>query len=428
MVVVLGEACDEYGNVLPRAESQGTEFGLRHHCGGSPAVTLGIPDHLSGWWVCTSLVMTTRFLGWLGLAVLADGSRPVAGQSLTIEEYKPKSTLVVAEHRVPRAKYPVIDVHSHHSTGLGSEEWAEVIRDMDKLNLRVLVNLSGGTGPELRQAIDRIESTPHRGRIVFFANLSYGDIDQPGYGARQAARLEADVRAGAKGLKIFKDFGLRVRRNGTRVHVDDPELDPVWEACGRLNIPVLIHTGEPAPFFEPVDRTNERWLELTLIPHRRVPAGQYPSFATLMAERDRLFMKHPNTRFIAAHLGWHANDLARLGRMLDRMPNVYVEVGAILAELGRQPLTARDFFVKYQDRILFGKDAYRASEYPYYWRVFETRDEYFDYYRPYHAFWKLYGMGLPDEVLRKVYHLNALRVVPGISRTGLPSGDRVMKD
>lgn len=341
-------------------------------------------------------------------------------QTLTITEYKPKSALVVAEHPVPRAKYPVIDVHSHHPVTMAGAELGRIMGEMDALNLRLLINLSGGSGERLKQGIANIAASPYKDRWAFFATLDFSDLDQPGYGQRAAARLEADIKAGAKGLKIFKNFGLRVRRHGTRVPVDDPEFEPIWETCARMNVPVLIHTGEPASFFQPVDRYNERWLELTLLPQRRVPPTEYPTFDALMAERDRLFTKHPRTRFIAAHMGWHANDLARLGRMLDRMPNVYVEVGAILYDLGRQPFTARDFMVKYQDRVLFGKDAYAAGEYPYYWRVLETRDEYFDYYRDYHAFWKLYGLGLPDQTLRKLYYANALKVVPGLPTAGLP--------
>ena len=229
------------------------------------------------------------------------------------------------------------------------------------------------------------------------------------------------MAAGAVGLKFFKDFGISVRdERGRRLPVDHPELDPVFELCARLDIPVLIHTGEPQSFYEPVDRFNERWLELTLLPNRRLPAGRYPSFEEMMTERDRLFARHPRTRFIAAHMGWHANDLGRLGRLLDRFPNVYPETGAILYELGRQPRTARAFFIAYQDRILFGKDRFQADEFPYYWRTFETADEYFDYYRRYHAFWKLYGMDLPDAVLRKIYYANALEVVPGIPRDRFP--------
>tara|TARA_Y100000758_G_C15858853_1_gene352195 strand:- start:122 stop:673 length:552 start_codon:yes stop_codon:yes gene_type:complete len=182
-----------------------------------------------------------------------------------------------------------------------------------------------------------------------------------------------------------------------------------------------MHVGEPLSFYESVDQYNERWLELTLLPRRRLPSDQYPSFDTMMEERDRRFARHPKTRFIAAHMGWHGNDLGRLGRLLDQLPNVYVETAAILYELGRQPWTAHEFFVKYQDRIMFGKDTFAPDEFPNYWRTFETRDEYFDYYRRYHAFWKLYGLDLPDEVLRKVYYQNALDVIPGIDRTQFPS-------
>jgi predicted TIM-barrel fold metal-dependent hydrolase len=344
-----------------------------------------------------------------------------AGQSLSIQDYKPRSTLVVAAHPVARARFPVIDIHSHHPAPLQPAAWSAIVDEIDAINVKVLVNLSGGSGDTLKQAIAAIERSPHTGRMVFFANLDFSGIGQPGWAGRAVASLEADVKAGAMGLKLFKNFGLRVARNGARVPVDDAELDPIWSACARLGIPVLIHTGEPAPFFEPVDRDNERWLELNIHPGRRVPPTQYPTFDALMGERDRLFTRHRQTIFIAAHMGWHANDLGRLGRMLDLMPNVRVETGAILAELGRQPLSARDFFVKYQDRILFGKDTYRASEYPYYWRTFETRDEYFDYYRDYHAFWKLYGLGLPDDVLRKVYFANALRLLPGVTASWFPS-------
>jgi predicted TIM-barrel fold metal-dependent hydrolase len=284
----------------------------------------------------------------------------------------------------------------------------------------VLVNLSGGSGSRLADGLKLIAESPAPDRMVFFANLEFGDLDQPGYGVRAAARLEADLKAGARGLKIFKNLGLSLKRAGVRVPVDDPEFDPVWETCARHNVPVLIHTGEPAPFFEPVTEANERWLELQVHPERRRPAGEFPPFETLMDERNRLFARHPKTTFIAAHFAYHANDLARLGRFLDAYPNVVTETAAILAELGRQPRAARAFFTKYQDRILFGKDTYVASEYPYYWRTFETADEYFDYYRDYHAFWKLYGLELPDVVLRKLYYGNALRLLPSLRAPVFP--------
>jgi predicted TIM-barrel fold metal-dependent hydrolase len=238
----------------------------------------------------------------------------------------------------------------------------------------------------------------------------------PGWAAKAVAQLEADVKAGAVGVgEISKAFGLDISRpDGSRLKVDDPALDPLWLAFARLDVPVFMHTAEPQEFFQPLDYRNERWLELALFPSRRNNQPGHVTFEQLMTERNNVFRKHPKTRFIAAHFGWHANDLARAAKLLDEFPNVTVECGAILYDLGRQPRTAHDFFVKYQDRIMFGKDAFQPEEYPYYWRVFETTDEYFDYYRDYHAFWKLYGMGLPDTVLRKVYADNARRVIKGL--------------
>jgi predicted TIM-barrel fold metal-dependent hydrolase len=343
-----------------------------------------------------------------------------SAQDLRIREYKPKSTLVVAQHPVPRAKYPVIDVHSHH-WDLTADRWATVVREMDSLNLRILVNLSGGTGARLRQNLSVVASSAAPTRMVQFANMDYSDINDPLFGHRVALRLEEDAKAGARGLKIFKDFGLSLKRaSGQRVPVDDPAFDEVFETCARLGLPVLIHTGEPAPFFDPVDEHNERWLELQVHPERRRPASDYPAFETLMAERDRLFARHPRTMFIAAHFGFHANNLDRLGRLLDRLPNVYTETGAIIEELARQPRAAHAFFDKYQDRILFGKDTYAASEYPAFFRTFETSDEYFDGYRDYHAFWKLYGLDLPDMVVRKLYYGNALKLIHGLPIADFP--------
>jgi predicted TIM-barrel fold metal-dependent hydrolase len=210
-----------------------------------------------------------------------------------------------------------------------------------------------------------------------------------------------------------------LKADGTRLKINDPELAPIWETAGRLNIPVIIHTAEPQEFFQQPTMQNERWLELALFGDRRQYLNNI-TFETLTAERDALFRGHPKTRFIAAHFGWHANNLGLAAKLLDSNPNVVLELAAILYDLGRQPRAAHDFFVKYQDRILFGKDTYAPTEFPYYWRVLETKDEYFDYYRDYHAFWKLYGMELPDAVLRKVYYQNSLKVTPGLPQSGWP--------
>ena len=340
----------------------------------------------------------------------------------TILEYQPRSTLVVPVHMVPRAKFPVVDIHGHPPALLSEGAINRVGAAMDSLNLQVMVNASGSSGERLAGQIAAVQASRYKNRFVMFTTLNFRDVG-PGSGARIAAQLEADVKAGAVGVgEIGKGFGLTARKaDGSRLKLDDPELDPVWEAAARLKIPVFIHTADPAEFFEPIDYQNERWLELALFSGRRYnDRSRYPAFEELMAERDRMLARHPNTIWVLAHLGWHAQDLARLGRMFDAMPNLHAEVGAILYDLGRQPRFAREFFIKYQDRLLFGKDSFQPDEYPYYWRVFETSDEYFDYYRDYHAFWKLYGMGLPDDVLKKVYYQNALRIIPGIPRDGFP--------
>jgi predicted TIM-barrel fold metal-dependent hydrolase len=221
------------------------------------------------------------------------------------------------------------------------------------------------------------------------------------------------------GLKVYKGLGLTDKDNdGKRIAIDDPRLDPIWAKCGELGIPVLIHSGEPSPFWSPKDKYNERWLELKQEPGRYRPADKFPSFEQIIGEQHHIFRKHPKTKFIDAHLGWFGNDLERLGKLFDELPNVYTELGAVLAELGRQPRFARQWMIQYQDRVMFGKDTYKKEEYYTYFRVLETDDEYFDYYRKRHAHWKMYGLALPDSVLKKVYYKNAMRVIPGID-TGL---------
>jgi predicted TIM-barrel fold metal-dependent hydrolase len=358
----------------------------------------------------------------------APGARPGANREPefpipNIREYKPISTLVVPQHPVPRAKFPAIDFHGHPPQLTSPEALAAVVKAMDELNVRIMVvNGNRLRGEELQQSVTTANASPYKGRFIYFANLAFGQAVAPGFGRAAAQQLEADVKAGAKGIaEIPKSFGISVKKaDGSRLTIDDPELDPLWDTAARLNVPVFIHTADPQKFWDPIDYTNERWLELALFRDRRYQDPVYPRFETLMAERDRLFRKHRKTTFVAAHLGWHANDLARLGRMFDEMPNLYSEIGAVLYDIGRQPRFAREFFMKYQDRLLFGKDNYQPDEYPYYWRVLETNDEYFDYYRDYHASWKLYGLGLPDAVLKKLYYQNALKLIPGQSRGGFP--------
>ena len=336
----------------------------------------------------------------------------------TILEYKPQSTLVVPEHEVPQAKFPAVDFHGHPPALNNPSTIHSVVTAMDELNLQVMVQARGSSGDALIRQIRAVSAAGMQDRFVFFTTVDLRSIG-PGSGARIASQLEEDVTAGAVGIgEINKGFGLLTRKtDGSRLQMDDPELDVVWQTAGRLGIPVFVHTGDPAEFFEPLDFENERWLEMALFPNRRFnDRSRFPEFGELMEERDRMLERHPNTTWVLAHMSWYTQDLGRLGELFDRFPNVYAEVGAVLYDLGRQPRFARDFFIKYQDRILFGKDSFQPDEYPYYWRVFETEDEYFDYYRDYHAFWKLYGMGLPDEVLRKVYYENALRIIPDMPR------------
>ena len=340
----------------------------------------------------------------------------------TILEYKPQSTLVVPEHEVPRAKFPAVDFHGHPPALNSPNAIQSVVIAMDELNLQVMVQARGSSGASLTQQIQAVRAAGMQDRFVFFTTVDLRGVS-PGSGVQIASQLEEDVSAGAVGIgEINKGFGLLTRKaDGSRLQMDDPELDVVWQTAGRLGIPVFVHTGDPAEFFEPLDFENERWLEMALFPNRRFnDRSRFPEFNELMEERDRMLERHPNTTWVLAHMSWYTQDLGRLGELFDRFPNVYAEVGAVLYDLGRQPRFARDFFIKYQDRILFGKDSFQPDEYPYYWRVFETEDEYFDYYRDYHAFWKLYGMGLPDHVLRKVYYENALRIIPDMPKNGFP--------
>jgi predicted TIM-barrel fold metal-dependent hydrolase len=341
----------------------------------------------------------------------------------SIVDYRPHSTLVTPVHMVKTAKYPAIDFHGHPQGLLGTPEGlASMGASLDSLNVRMMISADNMSGDRLKNTIASVRgSEKMKDRVRVLAGIDFRNVG-PGWAQKAVAQLEADVAVGAVGVgEISKSFGLSIKKpDGSRLKIDDPELDPIWDACARLKLPVFIHTADPQEFFQPIDYTNERWLELALFGDRRYPQDRFPSFETLMTERDNLFRRHPKTTFVAAHLGWHANDLARLGKMFDEMPNLYSEVGAVLYDIGRQPRGAHDFFVKYQDRILFGKDSFQPEEYPYYWRVFETRDDYFDYYRNYHAFWKLYGIDLPDSVLKKVYYQNALKITPALPQTGWP--------
>ena len=349
-------------------------------------------------------------------------------QELSFESYNPPSTLKVPQHPVQRSKFPFIDIHSHQG-GITKEKIAQLQGEMDELNMGIMINLSGrgygqgnsNTQQEYIKGMIQEFKTHAPGRFMVFTNLNFNGFGTPEWTALAVKELAEDVAAGAVGLKIYKSLGLTSKDNsGKRIPVDHPELDAVWAKAGELGIPVLIHAADPAQFWQPMDANNERWLELKLHPNRRRSATDPAPFEQIIAEQHRVFAKHPKTTFINAHMGWMANDLDAAGAHLDQYPNVNYEIGAIIAELGRQPRRAKEFFTKYQDRILFGKDAYNKEEFYTYFRVLETEDEYFPYYKKYHAFWSMYGLGLPDAVLKKVYYKNALRIVPGLDKTLFP--------
>ena len=359
------------------------------------------------------VLLPFSILLFLGITYWLIGKIQYRLEVMDIEEYKPVSMLKVPEHLLTRAKFPFIDVHNHQFA-MPVQNLDNLVKDMDELNMAVMVNLSGFRGKYLEWSLDNVNEK-YSDRFALFMNIDFEQLDDEGWPNETLSMMEEAVEMGVKGLKVYKNLGLTETDNeGNRIKVDDPRLDPIWAKCGELGIPVLIHTGEPAAFWLPKDKHNERWLELKQYPSRYKDPEKNPSFEEVMSEQHNVFRKHPKTKFIAAHLGWFGNDLARLGQLLDEMPNVYTELGAVLAELGRQPITARAWLIDYQDRVLMGKDIYNKEEYYTYFRVLETSDEYFDYYRKRHAHWKMYGLALPDSVLQKIYYKNALHVVPGI--------------
>lgn len=346
-------------------------------------------------------------------------SGTVFAQDLSFEEYNPTSTLVVPKHLIKKAKFPFIDVHGHQYR-MPEQDLAPVIAAMDTLNMGIMVNLSGRSGEQLQQSVKNI-ADHYPNRFVVFANINFDGVGGDDWTENAVSQLEQDVKNGARGLKIYKSLGMRNKdSNGIRVAIDDIRLDPIWAKCGELGIPVLIHAADPKPFWDDFDGNNERWLELKTHPRRKRDATNPVPWEQIITEQHNMFKKHPKTNFINAHMGWYANDLGKLGELLDEMPNMNVGIGAIIAELGRQPRFAKKFFEKYQDRVLFGKDSWKPKEFPTYFRVLESDDEYFPYHKKYHAFWAMYGLDLSDEVLKKVYYKNALRLVPGLDKSLFP--------
>jgi predicted TIM-barrel fold metal-dependent hydrolase len=370
----------------------------------------------------------------------AQAERLPAPKPLDLSQYEPKSMLHVSESHVQRAKFPLIDIHTHISASMKSEAGVELAAErqylgtpqellpvMERKNIRAMVNLTGGYEKGLAETVARYDRA-YPGKFYTFTEPSYSRFKEADYPKLQAQAIEQAHRDGARGLKILKTLGLYLRENitsGTLVKIDDARFDPMWDACAQLNMPVAIHVSDPIAFFTPTDRFNERYEELNNHPDWSFYGGDFPRNADLLAARNRVMARHPKTQFVVLHVGNFAEDLQDVSDNLDHYPNMFVDIAARIGELGRQPRTARKFFDKYQDRILFGTDAtphgddypqqvFNNKLYEIYFRFLETDDEYFDYAPakvPPQGRWKIYGINLPDSVLSKVYYENAARVL-----------------
>ncbi len=342
-------------------------------------------------------------------------------KDIYLSQYHPRSRLEVKETTISKPRFSVIDAHNHLGEPFGGgwdkRSLPELIDVLDAAEVRLLVDLDGGWGENILQAhLDHFKNqAPERFLIFGGVDWSAWPEHEDRFGEWAAARLRVQADWGAQGLKIWKPFGLHVKdQHGVLVSVDDPRLDPLWEMAGELKLPVLIHVADPVAFFDKLDPSNERWEELNSHPDWQFPSPPFPSFQSIMDAFSNLIARHPATTFIGAHVGCYAENLAWVGQILDRCPNFYVDIGARLAELGRQPSTARRFFQQYADRILFGTDAApNVDTYRVYYRFLETDDEYFCYSpdgKPTQGRWNVYGLYLPDDVLQKVYYLNAERL------------------
>jgi len=357
---------------------------------------------------------------------------------LSLEDYEPRSMLRVPQTHVARAKFPVIDIHTHitdakvYKNGVALSAARnylatpqELLAVMDAKNIRSMVDLTGGYGSGLRETVARYDKA-YRDRFYTMTEPIYEKFLEPNYPQLQAEAIEQAHRDGARGLKILKTLGLYLRSNitsGTLVKIDDRRFDPMWDTCGQLKMPVAIHIADPVAFFTPTDRYNERYEELHNHPDWSFYGRDFPKFMELIEARNRMMARHPNTHFIVLHTGNYAENLQNVSENLDRFPHMTVDTAARIGELGRQPRASQKFFDKYQDRILFGTDAtphapdvpqqiFGDRLYEIYYRFFETDDEYFDYApapKPPQGRWEISGLNLPDQILQKVYNGNAKR-------------------
>lgn len=381
-------------------------------------------------WVCQAAVGLAVGLGG---AIAAQETSPLGPPSepVLLSEFMPQPKVRGRSTELASAKFPVVDVHSHFYFKLkhNPEQLASFVDMMDRNNIAISVSLDGMLGSRLDSHMEYLWSQ-YQDRFLIFANVNWigsGSRDEPetwdchreDFSHRTVIALRDAKRRGVSGVKVFKSFGL-VNRNpdGSLIAIDDSRFDPIWKACGQLGLPVIIHTADPSAFFDPISAENERWEELSRHPSWHFPSHRFPSRDALHAARNRLFAKHPGTTFIAAHLGNDGEDLRQTAELLEQNPNVVVEIASRISELGRQPYSARDFLMKYSDRVLFGTDGpWPEKRYSLYWRFLETRDEYFPYSEkayPPQGLWRIYGVDLPPEVLKRIYHENASRVIPGV--------------
>ncbi len=333
---------------------------------------------------------------------------------LKLLDWRPVSQLVVRQTDVLKPKFPVIDIHNHLGWWGSLDSTRRYLEEMDKAGVWKCISLDGLSKDDFFKEHIRVSHSIAGERIVVFFVPDYSRIDEPDFGNKEAKKLEEAVRMGARGLKIYKALGLTLRdKSGRVVPVDDPRFDPIWAKCGELGIPVMIHVSDPKAFFTPVDKYNERYDELGAHPDWAFYGDEFPSKEEVLAQRNRVFARHPKTVFIGAHMGTLPEELHQVAMWLESYPNFYVDIDARIAELGRQPVTARKFMIDYQDRVLFGVDSPPNAElYKIYYRFLETDDEYFDYSAGLfnQGRWRIYGLHLPDEVLEKIYNKNALKI------------------
>jgi len=353
------------------------------------------------------------------------------GRELLLRNFRPQSQLVVPTTDLTQASYGVVDVHTHffHRLRGNTEALDDFVALMDRNQIAVCISLDGMLGDQLEEHMDYLWGNYHE-RFAIFANINWigdGEADDPstwachrrGFAERTVEQLEQAVERGISGLKVFKALGLSYRNpDGSLIEIDDPRWDPIWAACGRLGLPVIIHTADPAAFFLPIDETNERWEELSRHPEWSFYGPEFPSRESLLQARNRVIARHPSTQFIGAHIANNAENLHQVAQWLDEYPNLWIEPASRISELGRQPFTAREFLIRYRDRILFGTDGpWPETRIRYYWRFFETHDESFPYSEkipPPQGLWQIHGVKLPRDVLRKLYHENAAKLIPGI--------------